>query len=41
VSLRQFDVVVPAAGAVNAAVRIAPDRMANLVGAEWVDICQS
>jgi prolyl-tRNA editing enzyme YbaK/EbsC (Cys-tRNA(Pro) deacylase) len=40
VSLRRFDVVVPAAGAINAAVRITPDRMAELVGAEWVDICQ-
>jgi prolyl-tRNA editing enzyme YbaK/EbsC (Cys-tRNA(Pro) deacylase) len=40
VSLRRFDVVVPAAGAINAAVRITPDRMAELVGAQWVDICQ-
>ncbi len=40
VSLKRFDVVVPAAGAVNAAVRIAPEHMAQLVGAEWVDICQ-
>lgn len=40
ISLRRFDVVVPAAGATNAAVRITPDRMAELVGAEWVDICQ-
>lgn len=40
VSLKRFDVVVPAAGAINAAVRISPDRMAELVDAEWVDICQ-
>lgn len=40
VSLRQFDEVVPAAGATNAAVRIAPGRIAELVGAEWVDVCQ-
>ncbi|MFT4159022.1 YbaK/EbsC family protein [Shinella sp.] len=39
VSLRAFDEVVPAAGATNAAVRIAPDRMAGLVGGEWVDVC--
>lgn len=39
-SLRRFGIVVPAAGAINAAVRIEPDRMAALVGAEWVDICQ-
>jgi prolyl-tRNA editing enzyme YbaK/EbsC (Cys-tRNA(Pro) deacylase) len=39
-SLKAFDEVVPAAGATNAAVRIAPDRMATLVGAEWIDVCQ-
>jgi len=39
-SLRAFDEVVPAAGATNAAVRIAPQRMADLVGAQWVDVCQ-
>lgn len=40
VSLRAFDEVVPAAGAINAAVRIAPDRLADLTGAQWVDVCQ-
>lgn len=40
VSLRDFGEVVPAAGATNAAVRIAPERMAALVDAEWVDVCQ-
>ncbi|MER8866062.1 YbaK/EbsC family protein [Mesorhizobium sp. M0751] len=40
VSLRAFDEVVPAAGATNAAVRLSPQRMAELVGAEWVDVCQ-
>ena len=40
VSLRAFDEVVPAAGAPNAAVRIAPGRMAALTGADWVDVCQ-
>ncbi len=39
VSLRAFSEVVPAAGATNAAVRIAPDRMAQLVAAQWVDVC--
>ncbi|MFP5076381.1 YbaK/EbsC family protein [Rhizobium sp. YIM 134829] len=39
VSLRAFDVVVPAAGAINAAVRIAPERMAELSNAEWIDVC--
>ena len=39
VSLRAFDVVVPAAGSTHSAVRIAPARMAELTGAEWVDVC--
>jgi prolyl-tRNA editing enzyme YbaK/EbsC (Cys-tRNA(Pro) deacylase) len=41
VSLRAFDIVVPAAGAINAAVHIAPERMAALTGAEWVDVCSA
>jgi prolyl-tRNA editing enzyme YbaK/EbsC (Cys-tRNA(Pro) deacylase) len=40
VSLKAFTEVVPAAGATNAAVRIAPERMAELTGATWVDVCQ-
>src|SRR5579871_979629 len=39
VSLRAFDIVVPAAGSIHSAVRIAPSRMAELVAAEWVDVC--
>jgi len=38
VSLKAFDEVLPAAGATNAAVRIAPDRLAALTSAEWVDV---
>lgn len=40
VSLKAFDEVVPAAGSTHSAVRIHPLRMAELVGAEWVDVCQ-
>ena len=40
VSLRAYAEVVPAAGATNAAVRIGVERMAQLVGAEWCDVCQ-
>ena len=40
VSLRAFDEVVPAAGSIHSAVRIAPSRMAELVAAEWVDVCE-
>jgi prolyl-tRNA editing enzyme YbaK/EbsC (Cys-tRNA(Pro) deacylase) len=39
ISLKAFDEVVPAAGSINSAVRIAPSRMAELVAAEWVDVC--
>jgi len=41
VSLRAFDEVVPAAGSPHSALRICPLRMAELVGAEWVDVCQA
>jgi prolyl-tRNA editing enzyme YbaK/EbsC (Cys-tRNA(Pro) deacylase) len=39
-SLRNLGEVVPAAGATNAAVHIDALRLADLVGAQWVDICQ-
>lgn len=39
VSLRAFDEVVPAAGSINSALRISPARLAQLVNAEWVDVC--
>ena len=38
-SLKAFDEVVPAAGSTNSALRIAPQRMAELVNAEWIDAC--
>ncbi|NBJ10038.1 YbaK/EbsC family protein [Microvirga arsenatis] len=40
ISLKSFDEVVPAAGAIHTALRIDPQRMADLVAAEWVDVCQ-
>jgi prolyl-tRNA editing enzyme YbaK/EbsC (Cys-tRNA(Pro) deacylase) len=40
VSLKAFDEVVPAAGSTHSAVRIAPMRMAELTGAEWIDVCE-
>jgi prolyl-tRNA editing enzyme YbaK/EbsC (Cys-tRNA(Pro) deacylase) len=40
VSMKAFDIVVPAAGSTHSAVKIAPDRIAELVGAEWVDVCE-
>lgn len=38
VSLKDFDEVLPAGGAINSAVRIRPDRLAALTRAEWVDV---
>jgi len=40
VSLQAFDEVLPAAGSANSAVRIKPARLAELVGAPWVDVCE-
>ncbi len=37
-SLRDFDEVLPAAGATNSAVRITPDRLAAITGGTWVDV---
>lgn len=41
VSLRQYDVVVPAAGSSTSALRIAPERLAQLVNAQWVDVART
>lgn len=41
VSLKAYDIVVPAAGSTHSAVKIAPERMAELTAAEWVDACQA
>ncbi|WP_394561502.1 YbaK/EbsC family protein [Aquipseudomonas alcaligenes] len=40
-SLLDYAEVLPAAGAIHSAVRICPKRMAELVQAEWVDVCQA
>ncbi|MGE0971977.1 YbaK/EbsC family protein [Klebsiella sp. WOUb02] len=39
ISLKQYQEVLPAAGAIHSAVRISPERMAQLTGATWVDVC--
>jgi prolyl-tRNA editing enzyme YbaK/EbsC (Cys-tRNA(Pro) deacylase) len=39
-SLRAFELVYPAAGSLNASVRVAPERLAELVGARWIDLCR-
>jgi prolyl-tRNA editing enzyme YbaK/EbsC (Cys-tRNA(Pro) deacylase) len=39
-SLLVFDVVLPAAGSVNSALRISPQLMAELTQGQWVDACR-
>ncbi|MDR8236156.1 YbaK/EbsC family protein, partial [Acinetobacter baumannii] len=34
-----YQEVLPAAGAIHSAVRIEPERMAQLTDATWVDVC--
>jgi prolyl-tRNA editing enzyme YbaK/EbsC (Cys-tRNA(Pro) deacylase) len=38
-SLRAYEEVFPAAGSLNSSVRVAPARLADLLGARWVDVC--
>jgi len=40
ISLKEFAEVWPAAGSVNSSVQMSPARMAELVDATWVDVCQ-
>lgn len=40
ISLRDFDVIYPAAGSRTASVRLTPNRLAELVDARWTDVCQ-
>jgi Cys-tRNA(Pro) deacylase len=39
ISLRMFDTVFPAAGSRNTSVEIAPERLAHITDAIWVDVC--
>ncbi len=41
ISLRDFAEVFPAAGSRTSSVRIAPDRLATLVDARWIDVCSA
>jgi prolyl-tRNA editing enzyme YbaK/EbsC (Cys-tRNA(Pro) deacylase) len=40
VSMQAYDVVFPAAGSLNSSVKVSPSRLAELVGARWVDVCR-
>ena len=39
-ALKEFDKVLPAAGAIHSAVRISPAQLAEITGGEWVDVCR-
>ena len=41
VSLKIYSEVIPAAGSINSAVRMSPEKMADITHAEWVNVCQS
>jgi prolyl-tRNA editing enzyme YbaK/EbsC (Cys-tRNA(Pro) deacylase) len=40
VSLRDYDLVYPAAGSRNSSVEVAPERLFALVAKRWVDLCR-
>jgi prolyl-tRNA editing enzyme YbaK/EbsC (Cys-tRNA(Pro) deacylase) len=39
-SLKDYDLVYPAAGSLNSSVEVAPARLADLVAQRWVDLCR-
>jgi prolyl-tRNA editing enzyme YbaK/EbsC (Cys-tRNA(Pro) deacylase) len=39
VSLRPYDLVYPAAGSLNSSVEVTPERLFDLVGERWVEVC--
>lgn len=40
VSMKEFEYVYPAAGSANSAVKISPDRLQEVTGGTWVDVCK-
>jgi prolyl-tRNA editing enzyme YbaK/EbsC (Cys-tRNA(Pro) deacylase) len=40
VSLKAFEVVYPAGGSLNTSVEVSVDRLFDLVGDRWVDLCR-
>lgn len=40
VSLRVYDLLIPAGGSTHASVKLSLDRLAELCGGKWVDACQ-
>lgn len=40
VSLRIYDIVIPAGGSTHASVKLSVERLAELCGGQWADACQ-
>lgn len=40
ISLKSYNIVVPAAGAINSAIKISPSEMADITNAQWIDVCK-
>jgi prolyl-tRNA editing enzyme YbaK/EbsC (Cys-tRNA(Pro) deacylase) len=39
-SLKAFDIVYPAGGSLNTSVKVSPQRLFDVVGTRWVDLCR-
>jgi prolyl-tRNA editing enzyme YbaK/EbsC (Cys-tRNA(Pro) deacylase) len=39
-SLKDFDIVYPAGGSLNTSVRVGVERLFELVGDQWIDVCR-
>lgn len=40
ISIRDFEYIYPAAGSVNSSIKITPQEMQTITGAQWIDICK-
>lgn len=40
ISLRDFETIYPAAGSRTASLCLSPDRLVDITGAHWIDVCQ-
>ena len=40
ISMKEFEYVYPAAGSTNSAVKITPDRLHEVTGGTWIDVCK-
>ena len=40
ISMKEFEYVYPAAGSTNSAVKITPDRLQEVTGGTWIDVCK-